>query len=176
MKKLYFRYGAMTSGKSMHLISVAENYRIQGKQCCVFNANEESKEEIYSRTGIKIKSNSIYDIEGVLDAFTSCILVDEAHFLLPSDVDYLREITILENIPIICYGLRTDFKGKLFSGSQRLMEIADSIEEIKTTCWFCEKKATMNLRLELSQDQILIENPGEKKYVPCCYSCWEMKK
>lgn len=175
MKKLYFRYGAMTSGKSMNLIGVAENYRVQGKKCLVFNANIDSDKSIYSRSGIQLECDSINEINNI-DPYLSCILIDECHFLQIEEVDFLRSVTILKRIPVICYGLRTNFEGNLFPASHRLLEIADSIEEVKTTCWYCERKATMNLRLYNSKDIILKEKPGEQKYVPSCFKCWDEKR
>ena len=141
----------------------------------VFNANTQSDETIYSRAGIHINCLSLDSLETVAPD-TSCILVDECHFLTKDQVEFLRELSMTKRIPVICYGLRTDFNGELFEASKRLLELADSIEEIKTTCWFCERKATMNLRLIDSDEKILIEKPGEQKYVPACYKCWEMNK
>lgn len=181
MKKLYFRYGAMMSGKSMNLIAVYTNYLLQGKKALLMKPfiHAEWSETIESRTGqkkgvdlcIMPETNLLeLDYSGV-----SCILVDEAQFLLKKHVDQLRELT-LRNVPVICYGLRADFRSELFEGSRRLLEVADSIEEIKTTCWFCERKATMNMKLKEGGKSVSIEKSGEMKYVPACYCCFAKRQ
>jgi thymidine kinase len=105
----------------------------------------------------------------------SCLLVDEAQFLPARIIDELREITLLKDIPVICYGLRTDFRTKLFEGSLRLMELADSIEEVKATCHFCNRKSIANLKHV--NGVATLEGPSvqlgcEEKYFPACYRCF----
>ncbi len=110
------------------------------------------------------------DFEGV-----NCILVDEVQFFAPKHMQDLRDIALLKDIPVICYGLRTDFKSKLFPGSMRLMELSDSIEEIKATCFFCHKKSTMNLRHvdgKAAIDGPSIQLGAEESYFPVCYKCY----
>ena len=104
-----------------------------------------------------------------------CILVDEAQFLDPTQIDQLRLITTLWNVPVICYGLRTDFRTNLFPGSKRLMEVADTIEEVKTTCQFCNSKAVLNLKhVDGVADTTgpAVQLGAEEKYFPTCYNCY----
>ncbi len=106
----------------------------------------------------------------------NCILVDEAQFLSTSVIDQLREISWKMDIPIICYGLRSDFRANLFEGSRRLLEVADSIEEVKTTCAFCNRKAVMNLKhvngVATTQGPS-IDLGSEEKYFPACFRCYQ---
>ena len=104
-----------------------------------------------------------------------CVLVDEAQFLKPSHIDQLRAITALWNVPVICYGLRTDFRTNLFPGSKRLMELADAIEEVKTTCQFCNKKAVFNLKHVDGKADCTgpaIQLGAQEKYFPTCFGCY----
>jgi thymidine kinase len=104
-----------------------------------------------------------------------CVLVDEAQFLDPKHVDQLRLITIAWNVPVICYGLRTDFRSNLFPGSRRLMEVADSIEEIKTTCHYCNRKSVFNLKHVNGVADCTgpaVQLGAEEKYYPTCYQCY----
>lgn len=105
----------------------------------------------------------------------SCVLVDEAQFLSPKHIDQLRMITLLWNVPVICYGLRTDFRANLFPGSRRLMEVADSIEEVKTTCHMCNRKAVFNLKhvdgvADCSGPAVQLG--AEERYFPTCFECY----
>jgi thymidine kinase len=105
-----------------------------------------------------------------------CILVDEAQFLSPSAIDDLRRITIDPGIPVICYGLRTDFRTHLFPGSQRLMELADAIEEVKVTCQYCHRKATCNLRFVNGTPTVRgpqIQLGAEEHYAPVCWGHYD---
>lgn len=182
MAKLYFRYGAMRSAKTLNLLAVAHNYRAQGKKVMIMKPAVDDRygtEQVTSRAGISQEADLLVNSETVLDLAKyhglNCILVDEAQFLSPQLVDQLRDISLIHNTPVICYGLRTDFRGRLFPGARRLMELADSIEEIKVTCQYCDKKAIMNMRLlngkpTLSGDQIQIG--GDEAYVPVCYRCY----
>lgn len=104
-----------------------------------------------------------------------CLLVDEAQFLQPKHIDQLRLITHVWKIPVICYGLRTDFRTNLFPGSQRLMELADTIEEVKTTCNFCNRKAVFNLKHVNGKADCsgpVVQLGAEEKYMPTCFSCY----
>lgn len=165
----------MHSGKSMHVIAVAKNYEIQKKTCFIVKINPDGNTcEVTSRTGLQTSSViSLEELKRVLmlSVKISCVIVDEAQFLTKSQVDDLRTIT-LKGIPVICYGLRTNWMGELFEGSKRLLEISDSIEEMKTTCWYCERKATMNYKISQKGNCIEVEHPGEHKYVPTCYECF----
>ena len=141
MAKLYFRYGAMNSGKSALLLQVAHNYEEQGKKVVVLKPKIDTKGEdtIVSRIGISRKVDHLVENnENVFDYIrdnhigASCILVDEAQFIEPKQADQLLEAVVFLNIPVICYGLRLDFQGKGFPGSTRLLEIAQSISVIPT--------------------------------------------
>ena len=109
-------------------------------------------DDVKSRAGLTQKADYLLTADtNVLDLVLPkeriyCVLVDEAQFLNPKQIDQLRQATLTWNVPVICYGLRTDFRTRLFPGSQRLLELADTIEEVKTTCHFCNKKAVMNLK------------------------------
>lgn len=182
MAKLYFRYGTMGSAKTLNLLAVAHNYRQQGKRVLLLKPHMDTRfdvAKITSRAGLEMEADVLVseatnlfdlDFEGV-----NCILVDEVQFFNPKHIQDLRDIALLKDIPVICYGLRTDFKSKLFPGSMRLMELSDSIEEIKATCFFCHKKSTMNLRHVGGQAAIdgpSIQLGAEESYFPVCYSCY----
>ena len=184
MAKLYFRYGAMNSAKTLNLLAVSHNYKSQGKKCLILKPdldNRFSQSKIVSRSGLSevcdilVKSPS--DLLPILkggDAI-DCILVDEAQFLSESVVDTLRSIATNNNIPVICYGLRTDFQTKLFPGSKRLLELSDSIEEIKTTCVRCNRKAIFNMRINGGKAVKVgkqIELGSEDKYESVCPKCY----
>lgn len=106
---------------------------------------------------------------------THCILVDEVQFLSPHHIDQLRLVTVAWKVPVICYGLRTDFRTKLFPGSQRLLELADDIEEVKTTCFYCNKKAILNLKHvdgKADTSGPTVQLGAEEKYYPTCFNCY----
>lgn len=147
MAKLYFRYGTMDSAKSMNLLAVAHNYRKQGKRVLLLKPRLDDRfgaSRIASRSGLEAEADLLVDESSELTAEMcagiDCVLVDEAQFLAPAVVDQLRRITEDPGIPVICYGLRTDFKTALFPASRRLFELADRIEEVKVTCQFCQGK------------------------------------
>jgi thymidine kinase len=185
MAKLYFRYGTVGSAKTLNLLAVAHNYEQQGKQAFLIKPSIDTRfgqENIRSRAGLEKKTHLLVDdsshLENHLFTGVDCILVDEAQFLSGSLIQQLRNITVNLNIPVICYGLRTDFRSQLFDGSRRLLELADSIEEIKTTCAFCTKKAVFNLKIAAgnpSLDGPTIDLGTEEKYLPACYRCYQDK-
>ena len=155
MSKLYFRYGAMGSGKTIDLLKVAYNYKERGQNVIIYTAKIDDRYEVgkvTTRIGIQSDAllfdsdTNIYKDTKKLDEKPDCILIDEAQFLTRRQVLQLSDIVDYLDIPIICYGLRTNFKIKFFEGSRALMELADKIEEIKTICE-CGKKATVNLRM-----------------------------
>jgi len=181
--KLYFRYGTMDSAKSMNLLAVAHNYRKQGKQVLLIKPRLDDRfgaTKIRSRCGLEAEADVLVNDETVLEparfAGLDCVLVDEAQFLHPGLIEDLRRITIDPGVPVICYGLRTDFRTKLFPGAQRLMELADRIEEVKVTCQYCQRKATCNLRLVGGRPvaegpQILLG--ADEQYVPVCWAHYD---
>lgn len=182
MAKLYFRYGAMGSSKTLNLLAVAHNYRQQGKKVVLMKPDFDvrfGKEKIKSRAGLEMVADILIENEeslrGIDYAGINCILVDEAQFLSAKSIEELRTITLKWDIPVICYGLRTDFKSYLFEGSARLMELADAIEEVKSTCHYCNRKSTMNLKLvdgHAVNEGATIELGAEEKYFPACYKCY----
>lgn len=183
MAKLYFRYGTMDSAKSMNLLAVAHNYRKQGKRVVMMKPRLDTRfgaEKISSRSGLEASADVMIDEDTVLDprdfAGLDCVLVDEAQFLAPSVIDDLRRITVDPGVPVICYGLRTDFKTKLFPGAQRLMELADGIEEVKVTCQYCQKKAICNLRFVNGTPTVegpQIQLGAEESYAPVCWAHYD---
>jgi thymidine kinase len=183
MAKLYFRHGTVGSAKTLNLLAVAHNYRQQGKEVILMKPDIDTRfgrQQIQSRAGLSMEADVLVgletDILGLCFDNISCVLVDEAQFLSMSHVDQLREITQRNKIPVICYGLRTDFRTKLFPGSLRLMEIADSIEEVKATCFFCNRKSIMNLKHvdgKATLDGPTVQLGAEERYLPACYHCYQ---
>lgn len=183
MAKLYFRYGTMDSAKSMNLLAVAHNYRKQGKRVLLLKPKLDDRfgsTKIASRSGLEAEADYMIDGDETLGnelvANVDCVLVDEAQFLSPKVIEELRRITFDPGIPVICYGLRTDFKTKLFPGSKRLMELADRIEEVKVTCQHCQKKATFNLRLIdgiAAIDGPQVQLGADESYIPVCWGHYE---
>lgn len=184
MSKLYFRYGAMNSGKSTALMQVAHNYEERDGHVLVIKSTVDTKGDTYlvSRIGIKRKVDLLLNTnETVIDKidFTkplSCILVDEAQFLTPSQVEELYEITKQKDIPVICYGLRSDFRTFGFPGSIRLFELADELEELITVCR-CGKRAKLNARKVNGKfvsegSQVAIDETGNVTYESLCGKCY----
>lgn len=182
MAKLYFRYGTVGSAKTMNLLAVAHNYRHQNKRALLLKPKLDDR---FGRDVIKSRSGLTMDADLLIatreDLLTHsfhgyhCILVDEVQFLRADVIDELRRITVELGIPVIGYGLRTDFKGELFSGSKRLLELCDSVEEVKTTCAFCNKKAVFNLKFvngKVVRDGPQVELGAEEKYLPACADCY----
>ncbi len=185
MSKLYFRHGTVGSAKTLNLLAVAYNYTQQGKKVILIKPRLDTRfgsEMVRSRAGLEreadllVEPDTILDVEGMKGL--DCVLVDEAQFLSSALIDQLRRLTIRHNIPVICYGLRTDFRRNLFEGARRLMEVADSIEEVKTTCAFCNKKAIYNLKLLDGQPTLsgpTIDLGAEEKYLPSCHVCYAVR-
>lgn len=192
MPKLYFRYGTMNSSKTANLLMVAHNYTstdrkvILAKPSCDvrFDPHEITSRAFTtsSRADILITPDmDVIDLDVVPGAV--CMLVDEAQFLSRVNVDALREVS--RTIPVICYGLRTDYLTRLFTGSKRLMEVADNIEEIKTVCSLCEKKAVVNAKYYIDYTtgkcEIMSDGPseldlgGEDKYKAMCWDCYQIE-
>ncbi|ETZ07102.1 thymidine kinase [Holospora obtusa F1] len=178
MSKLYFYYATMNAGKTTNLIQSKYNYEEQGMSPVVFTAAIDTRfgmNKITSRVGLSIDAISFDEDTNFLDALASmqldCLFVDEAQFLNKRQVQELLKITYSRDVPVLCYGLRSDFKGELFEGSKYLLAWADKLQELKSIC-FCGKKATMNARLDKKGnkmkegDQIAIE--GATKYNVFC--------
>jgi thymidine kinase len=182
MAKLYFRYGTVGSAKTLNLLAVAHNYQQQNKKVCLLKPKLDTRfgtNEVTSRAGLSKKADVLITNETIFGPQdfngTDCLVVDEAQFLSTSVIDQFRMISSIQNIPVICYGLRTDFRGQLFEGSRRLFEVADSIEEIKTTCAYCNRKGVFNLKLVDGKPTVsgpTIELGTEERYVPTCSNCY----
>jgi len=161
MAKLYFNFSAMNAGKSAILLQSSYNYQERGMHTMllkpVIDSRDPRADHIVSRIGLNAQANTFCN-DMNLESFIisehkkkalNCVLVDEAQFLTSDQVWQLSHIADDHNIPVMCYGLRTDFKGELFSGSATLLAVADSLREIKTLCW-CGRKASMTLRVSES--------------------------
>lgn len=182
MAKLYFRYGTMGSAKTLNLLAVAHNYRSQNKRVMILKPRLDVRfgaSSVVSRAGLSADADLLVEADTVLDparfAGLDCALVDEAQFLSAFVVDQLRVLTRKPGLPVICYGLRTDFRTRLFEGAARLMELADSIEEVKVTCQYCNKKAIFNLRFADGRPTVAgaqIQLGAEDTYAPVCYPCY----
>lgn len=188
MAKLYFRYGAMNSGKSTGLMQVAHNYEERGMKVYLAKPRIDTKggDILVSRLGVKRQVDFLIEEEDDLfDLFcrvepVDCILVDEVQFLTPKQIDELFRVTIECNIPVICYGLRTDFSLQGFPGSERLLLLAHSIEELKTICR-CGKKAIFNGRkvngeFVFQGEQVAIDQGGDISYESLCGDCYFAKR
>ena len=182
MAKLYFNYSSMNAGKSTMLLQANHNYIERGMKPEIYTSNLDSRfgtGEIISRIGLKFKSNlfdtktDIYNdiINKNINKEIDCVLIDEAQFLTKDQVSQLGRIVDLLDIPVLTFGIRTDFKGNLFEGSKYLLAWADNLKEIKTVC-HCGRKATMVLRLnedgQIVEDGSQIDIGGEEKYVSVC--------
>lgn len=193
MAKIYFNYSAMNAGKSTVLLQASHNYHERGMQTLLLTAfvdDRYGRGRISSRIGLGADAHTFDDgtnlftfVEGELkERRIDCVLVDEAQFLTKTQVWQLTEVADKLDIPILCYGLRTDFQGNLFAGSAALLGMADDLREIKTVCW-CGRKATMNLRIgadgaaEEEGEQVVIG--GEESYISVCrkhFKSREVKK
>jgi len=184
--KLYFRYGTMNSGKSIEVLRTAHNYEEQGKKVLLLAPaidNRSGVGIIASRIGMQKEAIIIEENVNVFEIARkerpNCMIIDEAQFLQKHHIWELVAIVDELNIPVIAYGLRADFRGELFEGSYQLLALADKIEEIKTVCWYCDRKATMNMRLQdgkpvFQGQQIFIA--GNESYLPVCRKCYSTRK
>ena len=180
MAQLFFKYGAMNSGKSIDILKVAHNYEEQGKPVVLMTSGVDDRSGrgiIASRIGLERKvkpimdDTNIYDYVNKMDRKIYCVLIDEAQFLKKEHVLQLIKIVDELNIPVMAFGLKNDFRNELFEGSKYLLIYADKIEEMKTICWFCPHKATMNLRTHNGKpvyegEQVQIG--GNESYYPVC--------
>ena len=188
MSKLYFRYGAMNSGKSTNLMQVAHNYEERGMKVLLIKPSTDKKggDKLVSRLGVERKVDLlINDEQNVYEEVKQwqevkykidCILVDEVQFLKSHQIDELFEIAVCLDIPVICYGLRTDFRMQGFEGSTRLLLLAHSIEELKTICK-CGRKAVLNGRkingkFVFEGEQVAIDLVDNVEYESLCGHCY----
>ena len=189
MAKLYFRYGAMGCGKTMQLLQVAFNYEERGHKVCVIKPKTDTKNgtKLLTRIGPERETDICFDKKSNLykeisDKYSrvACVLVDEAQFLTPEQVDQLMLVTIKLNIPVMCYGLRLNFRREDggFEGATRLLQIAHEIEELKTICK-CGRKATYNARFLNGKmvadgpDILIDDGKSEIEYRAICPACYE---
>lgn len=183
MAQLFFKYGSMNSGKSIEILKVAHNYEEQNKPVLLFTSAIDDRDAIgyvSSRIGLRREAIPIFedtDIFSIVknhDPKPYCVLVDECQFLSKGSILQLVQIVDELNVPVMGFGLKNDFRNELFEGSRWMLIYADKIEEMKTICWFCERKATMNLRVidgkpVYTGEQILIG--GNDTYFPVCRKC-----
>ena len=179
MAKLYFRYGAMGSSKTANALMVAYNYKERGKKVLLAKPKLDTREVgvMHSRIGLEQPCIYVEDlVEKSLEELKQydCIIVDEAQFCKKEDVKFFTRLVDDLDIPVICYGLRTDFQMNLFEGSMWLLAWADKIEELKTVCW-CGRKATFNARVQNGHivregEQIMMG--GNSAYVSLCRRHW----
>ncbi|MCJ8519411.1 thymidine kinase [Pseudorhizobium tarimense] len=189
MAKLHFNYATMNAGKSTLLLQASYNYHERGMRTVVLTAALDSRAgvgRVASRIGLQAdaisfrESDDLYalveDLHGIEPV--ACVFVDEAQFLAPEQVWQLARLADRSGIPVMAYGLRTDFQGKLFPGSQELLAIADELREVRTIC-FCGRKATMVARLdengEFVREGAQVDVGGNEKYISFCRRHWEGK-
>ena len=186
MAKLYFKYGAMGSSKSAQALITKFNYEEQGMTVWLIKPSVDTRDGagvIRSRIGLSCAAQVITPEQNVAEEYRKVgrhdvIIADEAQFFAPEQIDQLRDLVDEEDLPVLCFGLRTDFLTHFFPGARRLMELADSITEIKTICT-CGRKATVNARID-GNGRVVTEGAqvmlgGNDSYVAMCHSCWKRK-
>ena len=184
MAKLYFKYGAMGSSKTAQALITKFNYEERGMKVWIAKPsidNRDGENIIQSRIGLKTEAYVISSHENIFRTFQllkqsyDVVIIDEAQFLSEEQVNQLGNIVMQLKVPVMCFGLKTDFQTKMFPGSKRLFEIAESISEIKTICK-CGKKATVNARIDgygnIVTEGEQVEIGGNDKYVAMCYKCY----
>ncbi|MDD6394808.1 MAG: thymidine kinase [Firmicutes bacterium] len=186
MAKLYFKYGAMGSSKTAQALITKFNYEERGMKVWLIKPSIDDRDgidEVSSRIGLHQKCRTIYPDDRIWELFgrqsgIDVIITDECQFFTPEQIDDLRRIVDECNLPVLCFGLRTDFRTRLFPGSARLFEVADSITEIKTIC-DCGSKAIVNARISpdgriiTHGEQVMVG--GNESYKAMCHACWKKK-
>ena len=186
MAKLYFKYGAMGSSKSAQALITQFNYEELGMTVWLIKPSIDTRDGadvIKSRIGLECKAQIITPEQNIEDEYHAegkhdVIIADEAQFFTGEQIEQLRALVDDEDLPVLCFGLRTDFLTHLFPGSQRLLELADSLTEIKTVC-ACGRKATVNARIDetgrvvTQGDQVFLG--GNDSYIAMCHKCWKEK-
>lgn len=183
MAKLYFKYGSMGSSKTAQALITKYNYEENGLRVWLVKPAADQRDGaviLRSRVGLEAPAEVIPPEANLSELFakrekTDVIIVDECQFMVPAQIDQLRDIVDTANIPVLCFGLRTDFQSKLFDGSRRLFEVADTITEIKAIC-DCGAKATVNARID-GEGYIVTEGAqlllgGNDRYLAMCHKCW----
>ena len=186
MAKLYFKYGAMGSSKTAQALITRFNYMELGMSVWLIKPSVDTRDGadvIKSRIGLEARAQVITPEQDIIAEYQKqpghdVIIADEAQFFTPAQIDQLRQLVDEEDIPVLCFGLRTDFLTHFFPGAQRLMELADSLTEIKTVC-ACGRKATVNARIDATGriitqgDQVFLG--GNDSYVAMCHKCWKQR-
>ena len=183
MAKLYFKYGAMGSSKSAQALITKFNYEERDMSVWLIKPSVDTRDGadvIRSRIGLEARARIITPEENIIEAYRAAgkhdvIIADEAQFFTPEQIDQLRELVDEDDLPVLCFGLRTDFLTHFFPGARRLMELADSLTEIKTVC-SCGRKATVNARID-TEGKIVTEGSqvmlgGNDSYMAMCHQCW----
>ena len=183
MAKLYFKYGAMGSSKSAQALITKFNYEELGMTVWLIKPSTDTRDGadlIRSRIGLEAHAQIITPEQSIVKAYREAgrhdvIIADEAQFFTPEQIDDLRTLVDEDDLPVLCFGLRTDFLTHFFPGARRLMELADSLTEIKTVC-ACGRKATVNARIDgngrivTQGDQVFLG--GNDSYIAMCHQCW----
>ena len=184
MSKLYFKYGVMGSSKSAQALITKFNYEERGMTVWLIKPSTDTRDGrsiIRSRIGLSCEADVITPETDIREAYRSqgkrdVIIADEAQFFTPEQIDQLRELVDEDDLPVLCFGLRTDFLTQFLPGARRLMELADSLTEIKTVC-SCGRKATVNARLDgegrivTTGGQVMLG--GNDSYMAMCHQCWK---
>ena len=186
MAKLYFKYGAMGSSKTAQALITKFNYEERGMSVWLIKPSVDDRDGadiLRSRIGLEAPAESIKPKDDILALYASrgrrdVVIADEAQFFTTAQIGQLRDLVDEENVPVLCFGLRTDFRTHLFPGSQRLFELADSIQEIKTICE-CGAKDTVNARIG-ADGRVVTEGAqvllgGNDTYIAMCHSCWKKR-
>lgn len=174
MAKLFFKYGVMGSAKTAMALVTKYRYESTGQKCLMVKPDLDTRDgsrTVKSRIGLQSDCILMSELKAVISDMIDVVIVDEAQFLTEQEVDYLSDIVDELNVPVICYGLKTDFRTKLFEGSRRLFEIADEVTEIKTVC-SCGKRAIFNVKVnkdnKIITDGNIIDLGGDDKYISLC--------
>jgi len=186
MAKLYFKYGAMGSSKTAQALITKFNYEERGMSVWLIKPavdNRDGTAILRSRIGLSAQAEAVRPEDDLRSLYAQrgrrdVIIADECQFLTPVQIDQLRALVDEENVPVLCFGLRTDFQTHLFPGSRRLFELADSITEIKTICE-CGAKATVNARIG-ADGRVVTEGAqvmlgGNDSYLAMCHACWRRR-
>lgn len=184
MAKLYFKYGAMGSSKTAQALITKFNYEELGMTVWLIKPSTDTRDGaniIRSRIGLEATAQVITPEQDIIAEYDRAgehdvIIADEAQFFTPAQIEQLRELVDERDLPVLCFGLRTDFLTHLFPGSQRLLELSDSLTEIKTVC-ACGRKATVNARIDAA-GHVITEGSqvflgGNDSYIAMCHKCWK---
>ena len=186
MAKLYFKYGAMGSSKTAQALITKFNYEERGMDVWLLKPSIDCRDGetlLRSRIGLEATADVVRPEDDIRALYAArgrhdVVIVDECQFLTPEQIEQLRQLVVEENLPVLCFGLRTDFLTHLFPGSRRLFELADSITEIKTICE-CGSKATVNAHID-GEGHVVTEGAqvflgGNDSYIAMCHACWRKR-